>query len=207
VKLDEQPIAILSDQTLLRQGVAALLRARGFRHVLEFADGRELLDGARKEPPAAIFIDLDHEREDTLTLVGRLRRELAGAHLIWIGSALRQGAANGDDDELETPGADAAALAAALLAHPPRSSELRREHARWAAVTPRQREVLRWMAIGADNRTIARKLRVSERAIKAHVSTLLRAFDFSNRTQLALLAERAGLRPPRAVQGQPGVES
>jgi DNA-binding NarL/FixJ family response regulator len=66
-----------------------------------------------------------------------------------------------------------------------------------AGVTERQREVLSWLAIGLDNTAIGKKLHIGERAVKAHVSTLLELFDLDNRTQLALLADRAGIRPPR----------
>jgi DNA-binding NarL/FixJ family response regulator len=62
-------------------------------------------------------------------------------------------------------------------------------------VTPRQREVMRCMAVGADNQAIASRLRIGERAVKAHVSALLRHFGLNNRAQLALLADHAGLRP------------
>ena len=42
-------------------------------------------------------------------------------------------------------------------------------------LTPRQRDILRWLSSGADNSTIARHLRISERAVKAHISNLLAA--------------------------------
>jgi len=61
-------------------------------------------------------------------------------------------------------------------------------------MTPRQCSVMRLLAIGRDNRTIARQLGVGERAIKAHVSALLSLFGLDNRTELALLASDAGLR-------------
>jgi DNA-binding NarL/FixJ family response regulator len=191
-------IAILSDQTLFREGLIGLLRSHGFRRVREFASLRKLTDASTSAPPDVLFIDLDHEREDTMTLVRSLRHDLLDTHIVVIGSPVRQGAADGPfDDELETPDANAAALAAAAGARPRRSSpEVLRQHRLWSAITPRQRDVLRWLATGADNRFIARKLRVGERAVKAHVSALLSGFAVSNRTQLALLADRAGLRPP-----------
>ena len=195
--------AILSDQTLFRQGLSVLLKQRGVRDVREYPSSHALLADARQAPPAVLFVDLDHEDEDTMTLVRSLRHELPHTQLVVIGSALRQGAADASfDDELETPRADAVALAAALRMPTKRrpSSEARRQHELWAKVTPRQRDVLRWLATGVDNRTIAAKLRVGERAIKAHISALLLLFGAASRTQLSLLADRAGLRPPRAAK-------
>jgi DNA-binding NarL/FixJ family response regulator len=54
---------------------------------------------------------------------------------------------------------------------------------------------MRWLAMGLDNAAIGEKLRIGERAVKAHISSLLALFSLTNRTQLALLADRAGLRP------------
>jgi DNA-binding NarL/FixJ family response regulator len=195
MKSHKPAIAILSDQTLFRQGLRELLRAQGFRHTREVTSSGEL---ARGQPPDIVFIDLDHEREDTMSLMRKLRHDLAGTHIVVIGTALRQGAADVvPEGELETPRADSTVLGAAARRRSRRSSpEVLRQRRVWSGITPRQRDVLRWMPTGADNRTIGRKLRVGERAIKAHISALLSVFGLANRTQLALLAERAGLRPP-----------
>ncbi len=201
MKTNRRSIAILSDQTLFRQGISELLRAHGLRSLSEYATSRELLEAVRSQPPDVLLIDLDHEREDTMTLVRSLRRELFDTQIIVIGTAQRQGAAadGSADDEIETPKADSAALVAAAIASGARSqsAEVIRQHRLWKRITPRQRDVMRWLATGADNRSIARKLRVGERAVKAHVSTLLETFGVTNRTRLALIADRAGLQPPR----------
>lgn len=56
--------------------------------------------------------------------------------------------------------------------------------------------------MGLDNEAIARKLRIGVRAVKAHITNLLDHFQLANRTQLALLADHAGLRPPNHHGGQ-----
>jgi DNA-binding NarL/FixJ family response regulator len=193
-------IAVLSDQRLFRQGTAQLLRTQGFTDVTEHESRDALLAAARTRVPDIAIIDLDHARDDTMTLVRTLRRELPRAHVVVIGSALRQGAANETVDAgVETPEGGEAELAAAALTPRQRrqSAEALRQHLLWSRITPRQRDVLRWLAVGADNQSIARQLRIGERAVKSHVSTLLHTFAADNRTQLALLADHAGLRPPR----------
>jgi DNA-binding NarL/FixJ family response regulator len=146
-----------------------------------------------------VLVDLDHEREDVMTLVHELRRALVHAQIIAIGSPLRQAPVDGVvDSEVETPWSNTAALIAATRLPPPRrrrSVEARCDRRVWTAVTSRQRDVLRWLAIGADNRTIASHLRIGERAVKAHISSLLQSFGLKNRTQLSLLADHAGFRP------------
>ncbi len=99
---------------------------------------------------------------------------------------------------IETPEIDPSALLAAVRGRRPHvSSELGRNRHRWSQITTRQRDVLRWLAIGCDNRHIASRLKVGERAVKAHVTALLEVFEVDNRTEVALIAYRAGLRPSR----------
>jgi len=123
------------------------------------------------------------------------RASIAAARLVPIGSALRQAAAIGALDEtgIETRALDANALTR-LDQKRRAGAELARQFKLWQRITPRQRSVMRLLAVGRDNRTIARGLGVGERAIKAHVSALLALFGLDNRTELALLASDAGLR-------------
>lgn len=56
------------------------------------------------------------------------------------------------------------------------------------ALTQRQRRVLGLLAEGHSNKQIARTLGISEVTVKAHVSSILRKFGFTNRTQAAIEA-------------------
>lgn len=56
-----------------------------------------------------------------------------------------------------------------------------------ARLSPRERDVLRHVASGRDNLTIAAHLGISERTVKTHVSALYRKLAQENRAQLALL--------------------
>jgi DNA-binding NarL/FixJ family response regulator len=58
------------------------------------------------------------------------------------------------------------------------------------ALTGREREVLAELAQGRSNREIARALHVSEKTVKAHVSSVLAKLGVQDRTQAALLAVR-----------------
>jgi DNA-binding NarL/FixJ family response regulator len=59
-------------------------------------------------------------------------------------------------------------------------------------LTPREREVLAAIAEGRSNREIARSLRVSEKTVKAHVSSVLAKLGVQDRTQAAVYAVRNG---------------
>jgi DNA-binding NarL/FixJ family response regulator len=58
------------------------------------------------------------------------------------------------------------------------------------ALTGREREVLAEIAKGRSNREIARALAVSEKTVKAHVSSVLAKLGVQDRTQAALIAVR-----------------
>ena len=62
-----------------------------------------------------------------------------------------------------------------------------------AALSDREREVLRLLGSGESNAELARRLFVSEATVKTYVSRLLTKLDLANRTQAAILAHEAGL--------------
>lgn len=191
-------ISLLSDQTLFREGVSELLNRRGYHRVAQFKQSFELLAAATKQTPDIVLVDLDHESEDTRTLMHRLRRDLPDAHLVVMGTAVRRAAADAaGTSAVETPSGGSRELAAATAGDRQHQTvDLCRELRNWQGVSPRQRDVLRWLAVGLDNHAIAGKLRIGDRAVKRHITTMLDTFRLDNRTQLALLAYRAGLRPP-----------
>ena len=66
-----------------------------------------------------------------------------------------------------------------------------------ASLTPRQKEVLAYVADGRTNDDIARRLVVSRRTVERHVAAILEKFDVENRAAAAALAVAAGLAQPK----------
>jgi DNA-binding NarL/FixJ family response regulator len=62
-----------------------------------------------------------------------------------------------------------------------------------AAITPRELEVLRMMAEGAANKTIAWKLGISEHTVKFHVASILGKLGAGTRTEAVTIGIRKGL--------------
>src|SRR6266567_4427506 len=66
-------------------------------------------------------------------------------------------------------------------------------------LTAREFEVLQFVAGGLANKAIAWNLRISEKTVKSHVSTILGKFGLESRTQAALYAARNGLVGAEAI--------
>lgn len=60
-------------------------------------------------------------------------------------------------------------------------------------LTPREMEVLRLVANGLPNKTIAHQLGVSEHTVKFHVGSILAKLDAASRTEAVTIATRRGL--------------
>lgn len=191
--VEKRTLSLLSAHPLCRRGLCELLVRKGW-HLVECASFAQLSASARKDSPNVIVIDLDHADQDGATLLAAAQP--LAARVIPIGTALRQAASLPalDNIGIETRSLDASSFAKLLERRRP-SSELTRNFRLWQRITPRQRLVMRELSAGRDNRSIAATMDVGERAIKAHVSSLLALFGLDNRTELALLAVEAGLRP------------
>ena len=186
-------VLLVSDQVLFRQALACLLREDGL-HVTEQLSSASL----RNKRFDVAVVDLAHVATDTTTLLQTLHAQLGETNVVILGSSTRIAASkDGEADVMvELPRSELSALRAAIAGRAPgTSSDLSRAHRLWQQVTARQREVLRWLGAGLDNPGIAAKLRVGTRAIKAHISALLALFGYDSRTQLALMATDAGLKP------------
>jgi DNA-binding NarL/FixJ family response regulator len=60
-------------------------------------------------------------------------------------------------------------------------------------LTDREREVLALVAEGLPNKQIARRLEISEKTVKAHLTSVFRAIGVNDRMQAGLWARRNGL--------------
>jgi DNA-binding NarL/FixJ family response regulator len=107
-----------------------------------------------------------------------LPRDASAAAILAAVEAAASGLAVVDPHDLE--GLLASAAPAPLLGDPP-------------AITARELEVLRMMAEGAANKTIAWKLGISEHTVKFHVASILTKLNAGSRTEAVTLGIRRGL--------------
>lgn len=73
-------------------------------------------------------------------------------------------------------------------------------------LTERQRAVLAHLAKGAPNKEIARALRLSEGAVKAHIAGLLRMLNARNRTEAIIKAGERGWIAAAPGRGAPSAQ-
>ena len=59
-------------------------------------------------------------------------------------------------------------------------------YSRLVHLTPREREIALWIASGDRNKEIANRLEITERTVKAHLTSIFRKLGLTDRLRLAL---------------------
>ena len=60
-------------------------------------------------------------------------------------------------------------------------------------LTEREREVLRWISLGASNKVVAQKLAISPSTVRTHVESVFRKLECGTRAAATLKAAQLGL--------------
>ena len=206
-----RPISVLivDDHPVVRRGLRVLLEVQdGIEVAGEAGDGATALALAAEHVPDVILLDLKLPGMGGIAVLGELRARDSGARVLVLTSAtepasaslaVRSGAAGVLYKDVD-PDALVRAIRSVhdghLLLAPEAADSLVRSAGSWGtgagvdALTSREREVLAELAKGRSNREIARALGVSEKTVKAHVSSVLAKLGVQDRTQAALLAVR-----------------
>jgi DNA-binding NarL/FixJ family response regulator len=202
-------ILLADDHAVVRTGVSQLLATADDLEVVgTAADGAEAVEMWRSHRPDVVLMDLSMPNMDGIEAIGRVRQEDPDAVVVVLTSfsdrdrildALDAGAIgyllkDAEPDEL-IRGIRAAARGEAPLAPKAASAVLtaRADRRPAADLTPREREVLGFLARGKANKQIARELGISEKTVKAHLTRVFEAIGVSDRTAAALWAQRHGL--------------
>jgi DNA-binding NarL/FixJ family response regulator len=201
-------VVIADDHAVVRQGLRTFLDLQDdIEVVAEAGDGAEALAAAEQHAPDVVLIDLVMPNVDGIEAIRGLRERVPAARAIVLSSfiedekllpAVRAGAAGyllKDVEPQQLVEAIRTVHAGGALLHPKVASRLLEEMAS-DPLTPREREVLALIGRGMANKVIARELSLSEKTVKAHVSSILAKLGVSDRTQAALYAVRAGLVGP-----------
>jgi DNA-binding NarL/FixJ family response regulator len=211
-------VLVVDDHGLVRRGIRAYLAIFDDLEVVgEASDGAEALQQIRilageDRLPHVVLMDLAMAPVDGVLATQRIRAERPEVEVVALTSlidqsrvqaALQAGASgylvkDAEPEELAVAVRAAyrgemhldASVARQLM------ESLRPRSDPFAELSEREREILVLIAEGHANKEIARRLVISERTARTHVSHILGKLGVSSRTQAALLAVREGLATP-----------
>jgi DNA-binding NarL/FixJ family response regulator len=205
-------VLVVDDHQVVRRGLRTFLEVQDDIEVVgEAADGAEGVARAEELQPDVVLMDVKMPGTDGIEALRELRRLQHPARVLVVTSfteqrtvvpALRAGAAGyvyKDVDPDALAGAIRSVHAGHVLLQPEVAGALLADDpaeggaGRGSVLTDREREVLGLIADGRSNREIARRLVLSEKTVKTHVSNILMKLDLADRTQAALWAVRHGM--------------
>ena len=207
-------LVIADDHAVVRGGLAQLVSAlQEVELVGEAANGKEAVELCAAAVPDVVLMDLEMPVLDGIGATERIASGHPGTAIVILTSfsdrerilrALDAGAAGyllKDAEPEEIARAIHAAARGEAPLHPRAARALltaRRDAAPAAVLSEREREVLVMVAEGLPNKVIAQRLSISEKTVKAHLTSVFRRIGVSDRTQAALWAERNGLTRDRS---------
>jgi len=199
-------VVVVDDHAVVRTGLMCLLGAADdLRCVGVAADGPAALDLVERVAPDVVLLDLSLPGQGGIAVTRALRAAGRQARVLVLTSfadpELVLDAVHAGADGYLLKDADAETILSAVHAVAAGGSPVDptvarfllgglRESAQDALLTEREREVLELVRQGHQNKSIARRLRISERTVKAHVTHILQRLGVTDRTQAALWAER-----------------
>lgn len=203
-------LLVADDHAVVRAGLAQLVSAfAGVELVGEAANGEEAVELALAREPDVVLMDLEMPILDGIEATRKVVEASPGTAVVVLTSfsdrerilrALDAGAIGYLLKDAEPEELRRAIEAAARGESPldPKAARTllgaRRAAAAAAdALSEREREVLAMVAEGLPNKLIARRLGISEKTVKAHLTSVFRRIGVTDRTQAALWAQRHGL--------------
>ena len=204
-------VLIVDDHALVRRGLSDLLGAAdGIDVVGSIPDGSQAAAAVTGLEPDIVLMDLSMPGLDGIEATRAVLAVRPGTKVIMLTSfsenarimaALEAGAVgyllkDAEPDDIVRALHDAVAGGVPLSPKAARAllpGNRSTGSAGADALTGREREVLSLVAAGLPNKSIARRLTISEKTVKAHLTRVFSVLGVSDRTSAALWAQRNGL--------------
>jgi DNA-binding NarL/FixJ family response regulator len=204
-------VLLADDHRMVAEGLKGLL-VEEFELVGIVEDGRALVAAARKLRPDVIVADISMPQMNGLDALAHLKRDNPAVRVVFLTMhrdaayarrALEAGA-SGFVLKHSAPAELVLAVRAALQGRTFITPDLAAEVFRTAkdkdadplaTLTPRQREILQFLAEGKSAKTIAAALGLSARTVEFHKYTLMDALGMESSAELIRFAVKHGLVP------------
>jgi DNA-binding NarL/FixJ family response regulator len=202
-------VVIVDDHAVVRSGLSQLLGGTDDIEVVgQAGDGAEALEVVRRTDPDVVLMDLQMPGVDGVSATRAIVAEGLRVEVVVLTSysdserivaALDAGAVGyllkDADPEDVLDGVRAVSRGESPI-HPRAARQLltaRADAPVPGQLTAREAEVLKLVRAGLANKQIARRLGISDRTVKAHLTSVFQRIGVVDRTQAALWAERNGL--------------
>lgn len=201
-------VLIVDDHAIVRAGLSQLVgTAEDLDLVGEAVDGEQAVEMAARLRPDVVLMDLSMPGVDGVQATGRIIAANSAAHVLVLTSFsdqprivdVLQAGAEGYLLKHSEPEVILAGIREIVQGGSPLDPKAarvllteRRRPASGVKLTGREREVLRMVGDGNPNKVIARRLGISERTVKAHLTSIYQRIGVTDRTQAALWAQRHG---------------
>jgi DNA-binding NarL/FixJ family response regulator len=198
-------VLAVDDHPLLREGIAALISTEEDMELIgEASNGREALDLFRKCHPDVTLMDLQMPEMNGIDAIGAIRSEFPDARIIVLTTQ------PGDVQVFRALKAGARAYLSKVMLRKELLDTIRAvhagqkrlsgeaaaeiaEHAADDALTPREIDVLRLVAVGNANKEIGALLSLTEVTVKSHVKNILAKLGANDRTHAVTIALKRGI--------------
>ena len=198
-------VLCVDDHPLVRKGIASILANEiDIQLVAEASNGQEAVELFRKLRPDVTLLDLRMPVMDGIAAAKAIRQENAEAHIIALTSY------DGDQDIFRALEAGVRGYLLKEMVHsevvrairivhsgrrliPSEVSERLTEYFPQIALTPREVEVLSFVARGFANKEIAERLGTTSGTAKIHVQNILGKLGASDRTHAVTIAIQRGI--------------
>lgn len=197
-------VLVVDDHPLMIAGVAGEIDAQSDMMVVAQAmDGEEALTLYRQHRPDVTLMDVRMPKVNGIDAMASIRKEFPKARIIVLTTAI------GDVQALRAFKEGAVgyllknlvrkeltetirAIHAGMRRIPADVAQQMAEHAADDAITARELDVLRMVAQGKANKTIASDLNIAEHTVKNHMKSILSKLGADDRTGAVVIAARRG---------------
>lgn len=206
-------IMIADDHSMIREGLKNLLELDGDIQVIsEAVDGEDCLDKLQVVKPDVLLLDINMPKKNGLEVLKSLKSKRSKLKVLvltvhneieYLMKAVDIGV-NGyvlkDSESAELKKAIFTVAEGETYIQPSlipalnaKMIETNKDAEKIKSLTKRELDVLKLLAVGMFNKEVGKRLEISERTVKNHVSNIFKKLGVTDRTQAAVFAIRNNL--------------